>query len=153
MKLLGQSSGLNTRTQNAVARIPVGSPMRKRAPDYVRHPGQFGEHILTGPLPSVTPSGPRHRDAERSRWVAAFQGTLPTGSGIFVANMGKSWHAVSKKTRIPYATVKKHARSMGYQSRHRLGKLTPAVPKPPRTNFSGLPTLREIRALTARESG
>jgi DNA invertase Pin-like site-specific DNA recombinase len=27
---------------------------------------------------------------------------------------GESWHAVSKKTRIPYATVKKHARAMGY---------------------------------------
>jgi DNA invertase Pin-like site-specific DNA recombinase len=28
---------------------------------------------------------------------------------------GESWHAVSKKTRIPYATVKKHARAMGYE--------------------------------------
>jgi DNA invertase Pin-like site-specific DNA recombinase len=30
---------------------------------------------------------------------------------------GESWHAVSKKTRIPYATVKKHARAMGYKPR------------------------------------
>src|SRR6201987_5954522 len=32
---------------------------------------------------------------------------------------GESWHAVSKKTRIPYATVKKHAREMGYEPRWR----------------------------------
>jgi DNA invertase Pin-like site-specific DNA recombinase len=29
---------------------------------------------------------------------------------------GESWHAVSRKTRIPYSTVKKHARALGYQS-------------------------------------
>jgi DNA invertase Pin-like site-specific DNA recombinase len=28
---------------------------------------------------------------------------------------GVSWHAVSQKTRIPYSTVKKHARALGYQ--------------------------------------
>jgi DNA invertase Pin-like site-specific DNA recombinase len=28
---------------------------------------------------------------------------------------GDSWHAVSLKTRIPYSTVKKHARAMGYE--------------------------------------
>jgi len=27
---------------------------------------------------------------------------------------GESWHAVSRKTRIPYSTVKKHARALGY---------------------------------------
>jgi DNA invertase Pin-like site-specific DNA recombinase len=59
---------------------------------------------------------------------------------------GESWHAVSKKTRIPYATVKKHARAMGYQSRQRPGKPTPVVSKPVRTNFSGLPTLQEALA-------
>jgi hypothetical protein len=32
---------------------------------------------------------------------------------------GASWHAVSQKTRIPYATVKKHARAMGYAPRRR----------------------------------
>jgi hypothetical protein len=53
---------------------------------------------------------------------------------------------VSKKTHIPYATVKKHARAMGYQSSQRLGKPTPVVPKPVRTNFSGLPTLQEALA-------
>jgi DNA invertase Pin-like site-specific DNA recombinase len=35
---------------------------------------------------------------------------------------GESWHAVIKKTRIPYATVKKHARAMGYEPRQRLNK-------------------------------
>jgi hypothetical protein len=58
--------------------------MIKRAPNNVRCLGQFGEHILTRRLPPVTPSGPPHRDAERSRWVASLQETLPTGSGIFV---------------------------------------------------------------------
>jgi len=28
---------------------------------------------------------------------------------------GDSWHAVSRKTRIPYSTVKKHARLLGYE--------------------------------------
>src|SRR4029077_1117333 len=45
--------------------------MIKRAPNNVRYLGQFGEHILTRRLPPVTPSGPPHCDAERSRWVAA----------------------------------------------------------------------------------
>jgi DNA invertase Pin-like site-specific DNA recombinase len=30
---------------------------------------------------------------------------------------GESWHAVSRKTRIPYSTVKKHARVLGYEPR------------------------------------
>ena len=42
--------------------------MIKRAPNNVRCLGQFGEHILTRRLPPVTPSGPPHCDAERSRW-------------------------------------------------------------------------------------
>jgi DNA invertase Pin-like site-specific DNA recombinase len=61
---------------------------------------------------------------------------------------GESWHAVSKKTRIPYATVKKHARAMGYEPRQRQGKPIPAVTKMIRTNFSGLRTLQEVLALT-----
>jgi hypothetical protein len=32
---------------------------------------------------------------------------------------GENWHVVSQKTRIPYATVKKHARAMGYERRRR----------------------------------
>jgi DNA invertase Pin-like site-specific DNA recombinase len=35
---------------------------------------------------------------------------------------GESWHVVSKKTRIPYATVKKHARAMGYEPRRQLDR-------------------------------
>jgi len=31
---------------------------------------------------------------------------------------GQSWHAVSIATRIPYSTVKKHARALGYESQH-----------------------------------
>jgi hypothetical protein len=37
---------------------------------------------------------------------------------------GESWHAVSRKTRIPYSTVKKHARALGYEP-HRRGATTP----------------------------
>jgi len=33
---------------------------------------------------------------------------------------GESWHAASRKTRIPYSTVKKHARALGYQPHQRL---------------------------------
>jgi DNA invertase Pin-like site-specific DNA recombinase len=76
---------------------------------------------------------PRFSDVDRERLRKAL-------------DTGESWHAVSKKTRLPYATVKKHARAMGYQSSQRLGKPTPVVPKPVRTNFSGLPTLQEALA-------
>jgi putative DNA-invertase from lambdoid prophage Rac len=32
---------------------------------------------------------------------------------------GDSWHAVSRRTQIPYSTVKKHARALGYEPRRR----------------------------------
>ena len=32
---------------------------------------------------------------------------------------GESWHAVSIATKIPYSTVKKHARALGYKPRQR----------------------------------
>jgi len=38
---------------------------------------------------------------------------------------GESWHAVSRKTRIPYSTVKKHARALGYEP-HRRSAETPS---------------------------
>src|SRR5215469_6783386 len=57
---------------------------------------------------------------------------------------GGSWHAVSTKTRIPYSTVKKHARALGYKPRQRLGKPKPAATGPLRTNGSRLPTLQEV---------
>ena len=76
---------------------------------------------------------PRFSDADRERLRTAL-------------DTGESWHAVSKKTRIPYATVKKHARAMGYPSRQRPGKPTPAVIEPGKTNFSGLLTLKEVLA-------
>ena len=50
---------------------------------------------------------PRFSDGDRSKLVAALQ-------------TGDSWHAVSRKTRIPYSTVKKHARKLGYEPRSRL---------------------------------
>jgi DNA invertase Pin-like site-specific DNA recombinase len=59
---------------------------------------------------------------------------------------GESWHGVSKKTRIPYATVKKHARAMGYEPRRHLGKPTAPVLSQTATHYSGLPSLREVLA-------
>src|SRR6266853_1161235 len=35
-------------------------------------------------------------------------------------NTGDSWHAVSIATKIPYSTVKKHARALGYEPRRRV---------------------------------
>ena len=35
-------------------------------------------------------------------------------------NTGDSWHAVSIAARIPYSTVKKHARKLGYEPRRRV---------------------------------
>jgi DNA invertase Pin-like site-specific DNA recombinase len=37
---------------------------------------------------------------------------------------GMSWHAASLATRIPYSTVRKHARLLGYKPRARSGKAT-----------------------------
>jgi hypothetical protein len=53
---------------------------------------------------------------------------------------------VSVTTKIPYSTVKKHARALGYQPRRRLGKPRAATTAKIRTNYSGLPTLHEVLA-------
>jgi len=45
---------------------------------------------------------PKFSNGDRDRLIAAFK-------------TGDSWHAVSRKTRIPYSTVKKHARALGYE--------------------------------------
>lgn len=48
----------------------------------------------------------------------AFSATDRERLGIALET-GKPWHAVSQETGIPYTTVKKHARLMGYQpNRH-----------------------------------
>jgi DNA invertase Pin-like site-specific DNA recombinase len=39
---------------------------------------------------------------------------------------GDSWHRVSKVTKIPYSTVKKHARALGYKPRR--GNTAPKIP-------------------------
>jgi DNA invertase Pin-like site-specific DNA recombinase len=39
------------------------------------------------------------------------------GRLIAALDTGASWHAVSVATKIPYSTVKKYARSLGYRSR------------------------------------
>jgi DNA invertase Pin-like site-specific DNA recombinase len=45
---------------------------------------------------------------------------------------GESWHAVSIATKIPYSTVKKHARALGYEPRQRI-----ATPKAARSEMHG----------------
>jgi DNA invertase Pin-like site-specific DNA recombinase len=76
---------------------------------------------------------PKFRDDDRAKLRKAL-------------DTGESWHEVSKKTRIPYATVKKHARAMGYQPRRHLGKPISPVLSQTATNYSGLPSLREVLA-------
>ena len=51
--------------------------------------------------------GPKIGDGEREK----LRNALDTG---------ESWHAVSIATKIPYSTVKKHARKLGYEPRRRL---------------------------------
>jgi len=75
---------------------------------------------------------PRFRDGDRDRLRTAL-------------DKGESWHAVSVKTRIPYSTVKKHARMMGYEAGRRPGK-PKAAAREIKTNYSGLPTLHEVLA-------
>jgi hypothetical protein len=50
---------------------------------------------------------PKFSDGGREKLRAALDG-------------GKSWHAVSIETRIPYSTVTKHARALGYEPRRRV---------------------------------
>jgi DNA invertase Pin-like site-specific DNA recombinase len=47
---------------------------------------------------------PKFSDGERAKLRTALE-------------TGESWHAVSIATKIPYSTVKKHARALGYQPR------------------------------------
>jgi DNA invertase Pin-like site-specific DNA recombinase len=47
---------------------------------------------------------PKFSDGDREKLVEALETSA-------------SWHAVSRKTRIPYSTVKKHARQLGYGPR------------------------------------
>ncbi len=50
---------------------------------------------------------PKFSDGNREKLRAALDG-------------GQSWHAVSITTRIPYSTVKKHARVLGYEPQRRV---------------------------------
>jgi DNA invertase Pin-like site-specific DNA recombinase len=59
---------------------------------------------------------PKFSDGDRNKLVAALE-------------TGDSWRAVSRKTRIPYSTVKKHARALGYEP-NRVVRSN-AVPKSP----------------------
>jgi hypothetical protein len=77
---------------------------------------------------------PKFSDGDRDKLVVALE-------------TGDSWHAVSAKTRIPYSTVKKHARALGFQPPQRLGNRNPPATGQLRTNGSRLPTLREVLAL------
>ena len=53
---------------------------------------------------------------------------------------------MSVTTKIPYSTVKKHARALGYEPGQRRDKLKAAATEKIKTNYSGLPTLHEVLA-------
>ncbi len=50
------------------------------------------------------PGRPKFSDGDRQKLHAAL-------------DRSRSWHAASLATKIPYSTVKKHARLMGYEPR------------------------------------
>ena len=59
------------------------------------------------------------------RWAnnQGHPGSNPTQMGewdIAALKTGDSWNVVSRKTRIPYSTVKKHARALGYEPKRAL---------------------------------
>jgi DNA invertase Pin-like site-specific DNA recombinase len=53
---------------------------------------------------------------------------------------GDSWHAVSRKLRMPYSTVKKHARATGYEPPRRI---RPSQPKEVIVEEHADPTMRQ----------
>jgi hypothetical protein len=61
---------------------------------------------------------PKFSNGDREKLIAALE-------------TGDSWHAVSRKTEIPYSTVKKYARILGCKPPERTGKPRP----PPRTKL------------------
>jgi DNA invertase Pin-like site-specific DNA recombinase len=60
---------------------------------------------------------PRFSDGDRDKLIAALR-------------TGDSWHAASRKTRIPYSTVKKHARALGYTPKAGNAALNPTAKIP-----------------------
>ena len=46
---------------------------------------------------------------------------------VLALETGDSWHRVSKVTKIPYSTVQKHARALGYEPRRRVTTSTAEV--------------------------
>jgi hypothetical protein len=60
---------------------------------------------------------PKFSDGDREKLRAALNG-------------GKSWHAVSIETRMPYSTVKKHARALGYEPQRRVATSSTTAKRP-----------------------
>ena len=56
---------------------------------------------------------PRFSDGDRDKLIAALE-------------TGDSWHVVSRRTRIPYSTVKKHARALGYEPKRVVASIAAA---------------------------
>jgi DNA invertase Pin-like site-specific DNA recombinase len=72
---------------------------------------------------------------ERARAKGMRLGRAPFSSAnreklIMALDAGMSWHAASKTTRIPYTTVRKHARLLGYSPRHGTNPTTREVENP-----------------------
>jgi len=74
---------------------------------------------------------PRFSDGDRAKLCTAL-------------DSGQSWHAVSIATKIPYSTVKKHARALGYKPWKRRVEPTPPVAQP----IKRILTLKEALALS-----
>ena len=65
---------------------------------------------------------------------------------------GDSWHSISVKTGIPYSTVKKHARALGYKPGSRMAKPEAASAEKVMSNKPRLLTLAEALALMASKN-
>jgi hypothetical protein len=64
---------------------------------------------------------------ERARAKGKILGRSKFSDGdklVLPLETGESWHRVSKVAKIPYSTVKKHARALGYEPKRRVTALT-----------------------------
>ena len=80
---------------------------------------------ICGPEKPFRPAGPPwgavvpHRRA-RAKGKILGRPKFSDGDELVLAlETGDSWHRVSKVTKIPYSTVKKHARVLGYEPKRR----------------------------------
>jgi hypothetical protein len=75
------------------------------------------QEVLEAEMTEALGAEKGERAAGRQGYRSGYYGrTLITRSKLVAAlETGDSWHIVSRRTRIPYSTVKKHARALGYE--------------------------------------